>query len=384
MNLNTLRAFRHEAYACFTRAKDALFNTVDALLTEPTAQSFAELSLSPCFERRWPSLYEAFEDGGIDRGHLQQVFVDHLPLLQLAAGQRLLWAIDASGIARPQAKTSPDRTALHVPNLPESRTPPITAGWQFSTLVVVPQAPSSWGYMLDSRRIPSWQPAGQVASEQLHEVVARLPEGLRPLLVADRYSPSAAFLRATGPLPLDKLLRCKKNRVFYRAAPASTGKRGAPRKDGERFACHDESTHGPPDEHWEGSDGSGHPLRVERWNHLHLKEAREVDLSVLRVSRLGADTTETKRKPRVSWFIEQGLQRVSLSAVRPTYQCRYGIEHSYRFEKHQVRMATNRACVPQNSLSAGHRSWRLCRSTWCWLALSSRQCVSPGSTRRGL
>lgn len=144
MNLNTLRAFRHEVYASFTRAKDALFNTVDALLTEPTAQSFAELSLSPCFERRWPSLYEAFEDGRIDGSHLQQVFVDHLPLLPLASGQRLLWAIDASGIARPQAKTSADRTALHVPNLPESRTPPITVGWQFSTLVVVPQEPSSW------------------------------------------------------------------------------------------------------------------------------------------------------------------------------------------------------------------------------------------------
>jgi hypothetical protein len=63
MHLNTLKAFRHEVYGCFDRAKDALFNTVDALLTENRVQSFPELSLSPHFERQWSSLYKAFEDG---------------------------------------------------------------------------------------------------------------------------------------------------------------------------------------------------------------------------------------------------------------------------------------------------------------------------------
>jgi hypothetical protein len=31
MNLNTLQAFRHGMYHCFSHAKDALFNLVDAL-----------------------------------------------------------------------------------------------------------------------------------------------------------------------------------------------------------------------------------------------------------------------------------------------------------------------------------------------------------------
>jgi hypothetical protein len=56
MNLNTLQTFRYEVYACFGTAKDAMFKTVDALLTEDRARSFPELSLSPSFERRWPSL----------------------------------------------------------------------------------------------------------------------------------------------------------------------------------------------------------------------------------------------------------------------------------------------------------------------------------------
>jgi hypothetical protein len=65
VNLNTLKEFRHGIYDCFLRAKDGLFNTMDALITEDRAQSFPELSLSPSFVRQWPSLYEAFEDGRI-------------------------------------------------------------------------------------------------------------------------------------------------------------------------------------------------------------------------------------------------------------------------------------------------------------------------------
>jgi hypothetical protein len=37
---NTLRQFRHDLYDCFPRGKDALFNTVDALMTETQAKSF--------------------------------------------------------------------------------------------------------------------------------------------------------------------------------------------------------------------------------------------------------------------------------------------------------------------------------------------------------
>ena len=74
MNFTRLQGFRHEVYGCFDRAADALFNTVDALLTETQAHSFPELSLSPWFERRWGSLYEAFEDGRIDQTRLREVF----------------------------------------------------------------------------------------------------------------------------------------------------------------------------------------------------------------------------------------------------------------------------------------------------------------------
>ena len=53
MNRNTLNDFRHEIYRCFGKAKDALFNLVDALGSCAGARSFPELSLSPLFERTW-------------------------------------------------------------------------------------------------------------------------------------------------------------------------------------------------------------------------------------------------------------------------------------------------------------------------------------------
>ena len=67
MQFNTLKQFRHALYPCFTRAQDALFETCDALLTQPAAHTFAELSLSPRFTRRWSSLYAGLKDGCIDR-----------------------------------------------------------------------------------------------------------------------------------------------------------------------------------------------------------------------------------------------------------------------------------------------------------------------------
>ena len=143
---DTLRQFRQDIYECFQRSRDALFNTVDALMTETQAKSFPEVSQSLWFERKWPSLYEAFEDGRIDEKRLRDIFAHYLP--KPDAGKRLWVGIDASGIARPDAITSADRTAQHVHNLPECKKP-ITFGWQFSTVVVLPERPSSWTYILD-------------------------------------------------------------------------------------------------------------------------------------------------------------------------------------------------------------------------------------------
>jgi hypothetical protein len=330
MNLNTLQAFRHGLYECLERGADGLFNLADALLSQPQAQSLAQLSLSPFFQRSWPSLYQAIQDGRIATDQLEELFATFVPTPP--AGEPMLLGLDSSSIARPLSPTAADRTPVYVPNLPPDSIP-VTPGWQFSALVALPQVPSSWDYLLSHRRIASTQTAGQLGAEQLRELVPRL--GLwgseRAIVVADRSYANAPFLHASWDVACDKLIRLAKNRVWYRPAPARTGKCGAPCKDGERFKCDAPETHGPPDRVWEGQDEKGHRVLVEAWEHLHLKQAREIAGTVIRVTRFGA--ADSQRDPRVSWFLWVGQAPAPLARVWSLYKRRYSHEHGYRFCK---------------------------------------------------
>jgi hypothetical protein len=51
---NTIVEFRQQVYSnAFTRARDAQFEIIDALLLSPVIRSYPELSLSPAFRRQW-------------------------------------------------------------------------------------------------------------------------------------------------------------------------------------------------------------------------------------------------------------------------------------------------------------------------------------------
>lgn len=341
MNLNIFNEFRHQVYACFESAADALFDLADALLTEPSARSLVELSLAPCFRRRWPSVYEALEDGRINQEQLRQVLTCAASGLQ-EQGQRMWIGVDASSIARPQSPTAADRSSLYVPNLPESEKP-VTVGWKFSSVVVLPQVVSSATFVLSTQRIPTTHTDAQIAALQLEALVPLLMQ--RVVLVADRLYGSAAFVRLVAEVDCDKLLRVQRHRVLYRPAPPRTGKRGAPCKDGPRFVCKEATTHGPPDESWQGPGAQGHAVQVECWHHLHFRQARAIEVSVLRVTRAAAQ--ETARDPRVSWFVWQGSQAVPLAEIADGYRRRYAQEHGYRLDKQALLWDQPRLRTPE-------------------------------------
>ena len=340
MNLNTLVRFRQALYQAFRQAKDALFEACDALLSDSAAQRFAELSLSPRWRRRWCSLYAAFRDGAIERTVLRATFATHAPLPR--AGQRLVVGVDVSTVARPESPTARDRTYQYVHNLPDCAAP-VTVGWGFSAVVVLPETPSSWTYLLDNQRVPSDHTAAEVAAEQVAALAPLLP--VRAVLLGDRYYGSAVFVQATATIPCDKLLRIPSNRVFYRPAPPRTGQRGAPRKDGTPFKCRDARTHGKPTAAWEGADEPGHRIEVAAWANLHYKQCRPLSVTVIRVIRHGA--TGKKRDPRVSWFVWLGRDLLPLSDVWPTYRRRYSQEHGFRFEKQDLLWTAPRLRTPE-------------------------------------
>lgn len=331
MDLSTLQQFRHEIYRCFRRAKDALFDTIDALISETQAQSFPELSLSLFFPRRWHSLYEAFQDGKIDSKALQEVFVKYLPTP--SPGKRLVLGIDATNIERPFSSASPERTAMPMHNIPHAapkKSTAITFGWKYSTVTVLPDPPSSWTFLLDQRRISSERTDIQVAFEQLKEIVPRLSG--RPLVLLDRGYVSLWLWCKLSGLPIDVLGRLKCNQTFYKSAPPHTGKKGQPRKDGAKLKLDDPSTQKEPDRRWEGTDAKGHPVQVHWWKQMHVKDARWLDLTIVEVIRPKASGSE--RDPKSSWFVYIGQEPPEgVAQVALLYCLRFGQEHGYRFDK---------------------------------------------------
>lgn len=329
LNLNTWKEIRHQTADCFERSRDALFELVDALCSEAQAQTLPELSLSPTFRRHWSSVYEALQDGRVNQHRWSEVWTAAL----LAQHQGPVWlSVDSTSIARPEAETSPDRGIIYLPNLPHAAKP-ISVGWQFSTIMLLPETASSWGAIVSQRRIKTSETAVAVAIGQLEELVAHLPVGTR--LLADRWYATGPFVSACQRLRLEALLRLKRNRKLYRQPPLPVpGKRGAPRKDGDLFQGSKPETWGEPDSSWEGSDQRGQSITVQAWQHLHFRQERAVDLTVYRVLRSGA--RGTKRDPRESWFVWCGPAPLPLAEVVTCYQRRFSHEHTYRFLKQDL------------------------------------------------
>ena len=346
MNLNTLNEFRHGIYGCFGNAKDALFNTIDALSSEAAARSFPELSFSPFFERTWASLYEALEDGQIDAQRLRQVFVQCAPLP--AAGQYVFLGVDTSNLYRPEAETAQDRTLVPMANLPKDAHA-ACPGWVVSHVVLLPSQAGQGTFVLDTARVTSTELATVVAARQLQAVVALLvARGLPPIIIGDRWYACAPFLARLSEVSAHCLLRVKSHRVFYRPAPLRRpGQLGASRKDGDRFQCSDERTHGEPDEVWEGSDAKGARVQVRCWKHLHLRTARWVEVSVIQIIRHGANGSA--RDPRVSWFVWKGDDPAPLAEISPTYRLRYSHEHGYRLDKQVLLWDVPRLRTPEQT-----------------------------------
>jgi len=231
MNFNRLKQIRQQVYASFDRGADALFNLADALLSESQAQSLPELSLSPFFERQWPSVYEALEDGRINVEQLRTLWVN--VLLEERAETEPLWiAVDTSNLTRANAVTSADRTIIHLPNLPLVEKP-ISIGWTFSTVVVLPEQASSWTPIVEQERVSSEQTAIGVAIAQL-QALRPLFGHRRVIILADRWYGTPEFLRACQELGYSVLIRLKSNRKLYRV-PVRIHPRGAPPKDGALF-----------------------------------------------------------------------------------------------------------------------------------------------------
>ena len=74
-----LQQFRLDSYQMFVKAKDATFELMDSIMTTSNANSIAEFSLSPLFNRQWHSTYEAIKDSRLSSNKLMRRCIREIP-----------------------------------------------------------------------------------------------------------------------------------------------------------------------------------------------------------------------------------------------------------------------------------------------------------------
>jgi Transposase DDE domain len=329
VNDTILQQFRQQVYESFEQAGDALFNLADALLCESQARSLPELSFSVFFERQWPSVYEALEDGRITVEKVRAANVSAV-LAQKREDEPLSIAVDTTTIERPDASCSQDRGIIHVSNLPLVEKP-LGVGWTVSSVVLVPDAPRSWVPILEQQRVKTEQTPIQGAIAQVR--------ALRPLfgeryvtVLADRGYATPEFLRACSELGDSVLVRIKSDRRLSRPGVRIHQKGPAP-KDGPLLQGKRQQTHGEPEESCREQDHKGKWVQTSGWSNLHFRQDRELLVKMVRVERESAQGT--KRDPGVSWFVVLD-NPVPLGQIAAQYARRFSHEHGSRFLKQDL------------------------------------------------
>lgn len=146
-----LVAFRQQLHHCFSRRADALSELTDAILcADGPVRSPAELSMEPEFRRGHGSVYGALARGRIDTARLRRLQVG--AMAAPAAGQPLMFGIDVTPLARPDALFADEMVMVQVRGAGGDRYLP---GWPLSILTGLHWGSSSWVDAIEARRLSS-------------------------------------------------------------------------------------------------------------------------------------------------------------------------------------------------------------------------------------
>jgi hypothetical protein len=362
-----LRAFRHQVYGLFGCRRDALFELLDALLSAPTIETPAHLSLVPTCQRGWGSLYDALTAGTMDLPALEALVASY-PL----ATETAWYAVDASVWPRCDAETSPERGYYPHPYR-HSHGQPIVAGWNYSWLVQVPSRCSSWTAPLRVRRMRPGENASAVAAEQirswLRQTATSACPPAHPVVSFDAGYDAVQLRLALADLPVCLLVRLRSGRCFY-ADPTVQPPTGRPRRHGAKCVCDDPTTWPEPAAQWSSADEPGYGrVTLQAWSGLHSlpqfhaqrgthtqPHARPLvrgTLLRLEVAHLPRPT----KVPQPLWCWWWGPTLPDLAEVWRAYLARFSIEHTFRFFKQTLKWTTPKVRQPEAA------------DRWTWLLL---------------
>ncbi|NJR31911.1 MAG: transposase [Chamaesiphon sp. CSU_1_12] len=333
MNCERLQTFRQEAYQLLTKAKDATFELMDAVMTTRHASSLAEFSLNPLFRRQYPSTYEAIEDCRPQRKELMKLYLNQIPPAEYS-----VFGIDHTAWGRPDAKTLKDRTYQH------QKQSQIVAGQGYSTIAWLPETGGSWALPLRHERITSWESPISKAAWQLKQVVKHLQH--RAVVLLDREYGNAKWVLATQGLGVECVMRVRSNTCLWGAPPPYSG-RGCPRKHGAKFQLKFPETWTPPAQILELDESSCGRVKIQLWTGLHFYPAPTEPVNLILVERL--DSAGIARLMPPLWLVWVGEQTLSLEQIWHLYLRRFGLEHWYRFAKQRLHWTMPSFSTPEQS-----------------------------------
>lgn len=355
MIFNQLIEFRQSLYEQFGKAKDALFELMDAVLVSERIASFVSLSQSPVFRRQWPSTYAALREGRMPQAKLMKGLAERVETSEqpIMAGDKTLWP-------RPDAVTLKERTYEHQSQ--QSR----VLGQSYSTLAWIPEESGSWALPLRHERISSFETPSQRAAFQLQQVTRQLER--RPLALYDRGYGNAQFMKLTATIEADLLVRIAANRCVF-GAPAAYCGRGAPRKHGVKFKLNHPASWTEADERTEVDDPQYGQIQLTRWSGYHFKQSPQRAMEIIRVEVVVP--RGRKRKFQVLWLAYVGQTMPPLQLIWRLYLRRFALEHWYRFAKQRLHWTQ-----PHLSSTQATERWSMLILLMSWqLWLARKECI---------
>jgi hypothetical protein len=370
-NINKLIEFRQAVYEHgMTARRDALFNVLDALLCEGSVSSFAMLSQSEQFERKWPSLYAALADGRIDSDWLRRYLAGQVPSQGVC-----VFPLDGSPWPRPRSRVLEERQYIYQASS-DVNGGTVTVGYPYSLLEWCVEPHTSWCLPIDVRRVPADQTAQALGAEQIRTLAESRQICLAALdiVAADGKYGNSGFLRRVKGLRCGILVRLRCDRVLYASPPACVPhQRGRPRIHGERFAFKEPHTWGTPVEVIELEDDYWGKVRLEHWSGLHEKKGADVPYEVIRA----CVHLERQQPPAALWLawlpptqLPVGIT-FTVGTLWQAYSSRWPVEAGIHFRKETLSWTRPRF----QSREAGDR-WTELTALACWMLFLARAIVT--------
>jgi hypothetical protein len=220
------------------------------LCAQGPVRSPVELSMEPEFRRGHGSVYDALAHGRIDGDRLRRLLLG--VIAPATRGRPLMFAIDVTPLARPDAEYADERVMVQVRGKGGDRFLP---GWPYSLLVGVAWGTSSWVDPIEARRLRPGQDATDVTIAQITGLLKDMraagqwaPGDPPPLVMLDAGNYATDLSHALARQPVQLLVRLRATRVYYTdPPPRAPGAMGPPQRHGQEFSCSKASKRHTPD-----------------------------------------------------------------------------------------------------------------------------------------